>query len=104
MARSVNQPQVQGTSNRIVGSLILFTALSLFGVYTLWAIVLPFLPDDSPIHTWVPDRRWTITIPSVVLVVGLSTVGIYIGLLLREDAKQDLAKQATGLGSGRKSR
>ncbi|SPO23358.1 uncharacterized protein UTRI_02036 [Ustilago trichophora] len=75
----------------MVGALILISALSLFSVYTLWAIVFPFLPDDSPIHTWIPDRRWAIAIPSLVLVVGLGTVGVYIGLLMRHDALEDLA-------------
>lgn len=53
----------------------------------------PFLPDDSPVHTWIPDRRWAITLPSLVLVVGLTTVGVYAGLLLREDALHQLAQE-----------
>lgn len=100
-------------SNRAVGGLALFAALALFALYTTWAIVLvstssllegatvqkltqsvavaqPLLPDDLAIHAYVPDRRWAVTAPSLVLAVGLGTVGIYIGALLRKDALQDL--------------
>ncbi|CBQ72065.1 conserved hypothetical protein [Sporisorium reilianum SRZ2] len=98
MSRPRNQPVVQGMPNRLVGSCILFTALALFGAYTVWAIVLPFLPDDSPVHRWVPDRKWAIILPSLVLAVGLSTVGVYIGVLLRRDALLELDKRRQGAG------
>ncbi|CDS82280.1 uncharacterized protein SPSC_03099 [Sporisorium scitamineum] len=94
-------PVVQGMSNRTVGNSILYTAWALFGAYIVWAIVLPFLPDDSPIHQWVPDRKWAIVIPSLVLVVGLSTVGLYIGLLLRQDALHVLEKRKHGAAKQR---
>ncbi|KIS70681.1 uncharacterized protein UMAG_10259 [Mycosarcoma maydis] len=93
MSRSDDQVRLQTTPNRTIGSLILLSTLTLFGLYTLWTIVLPFLPDDSPVHTWIPDRRWAITLPSLVLVVGLTTVGVYAGLLLREDALHQLAQE-----------
>ncbi|ETS63060.1 hypothetical protein PaG_02835 [Moesziomyces aphidis] len=83
-------------SNRAAGGLSLFAALALFALYTLWAIVLPLLPDDLAIHAYVPDRRWAVTAPSVVLAVGLGTVGIYIAALLRKDALQDLQAQREG--------
>lgn len=56
--------------------------------------VQPFLPDDSPVHSWIPDRRWTITLPSLVLIAGLASVGVYAGLLLREDALRELEGKA----------
>ncbi|SNX83025.1 uncharacterized protein MEPE_01731 [Melanopsichium pennsylvanicum] len=93
MSRSINQTRMQAMPNRLVGLLILLISLTLFGSYTLWSIVLPFLPNDSPIHLWIPDRRWTIAIPSFVLVLGLGTIGIYIGMLLRKDALDDLSQQ-----------
>ncbi|KAF6767150.1 Dolichol phosphate-mannose biosynthesis regulatory [Kalmanozyma brasiliensis GHG001] len=88
-----SQVHVQGTSNRLFGALILLVSLALFGSYTLWALVLPFLPSDSPIHTYVPDRRWAITLPSLVLLAGLGTVGIYAAMLLRQDAQAMLRRQ-----------
>ncbi|TKY87247.1 hypothetical protein EX895_003924 [Sporisorium graminicola] len=84
--------------NRTIGNAILYTALALFGAYTVWAVVLPFLPDDSPVHEWVPDRKWAIVLPSLVLVMGLSTVGVYIGLLMRQDALLELKEREHEVG------
>lgn len=39
----------QGMPNRLLGSSILFTALALFGAYTLWAIVLVSLLSSHPL-------------------------------------------------------
>ncbi|KAJ9478066.1 Dolichol phosphate-mannose biosynthesis regulatory protein [Pseudozyma hubeiensis] len=97
MSQYREQVQIQG-ANRTLGNLILLLTSILFGTYTVWSIILPFLPDDVVASiAWIPDRKWAITVPSLVLVLGLSTVGIYAGMLLRADALQQLAEPQTGV-------
>ncbi|PWY98440.1 hypothetical protein BCV70DRAFT_238578 [Testicularia cyperi] len=79
----------KGIANQRIAALVLLTSLGLFGFYTFWAIVLPFLPDDSLLHPYFPARKWAILIPSLILVLGLSTVGIYIGVVMRQDLLHD---------------
>jgi dolichol phosphate-mannose biosynthesis regulatory protein len=48
----------------------------------------PFLPADHPVHAVFPDRVWAIRIPALLLIVGLSIVGAFIGLVLVKSAKR----------------
>ncbi|SPO40642.1 uncharacterized protein PSFLO_06124 [Pseudozyma flocculosa] len=45
----------------------------------------PFLPADAMVQELFPDRIWAVRAPSLILVVGLGSVGIFIGLTIRGD-------------------
>ncbi|CEQ39414.1 SPOSA6832_00951 [Sporobolomyces salmonicolor] len=71
----------------------LFVLTTLFGYYTVWTLLTPFLPP-SPLLSLFPDREWAVRIPVLILLVGLSAVGMTTGCLLIETAKRK--RQAAG--------
>ncbi|KAJ8700119.1 Dolichol phosphate-mannose biosynthesis regulatory protein [Pleurotus ostreatus] len=68
-----------GTSDKALGGLMLLAAAFVFTYYTTWAILLPFLDSDSPVHNFFPAREWAVRIPAFLLVVGLSGIGFFLG-------------------------
>ena len=40
----------------------------------------PFFDASSPIHQWFPAREWAVRIPAFILVVGISAIGVFLGL------------------------
>ncbi|GAA5877880.1 hypothetical protein JCM1840_002934 [Sporobolomyces johnsonii] len=84
-------------SDRTVGRISLFVLTALFGYYTVWTLLTPFLPP-SPLLSLFPDREWAVRIPVLILLVGLSAVGITTGCVLIETAKRK--RQAARSRSG----
>ncbi|GAA94533.1 hypothetical protein E5Q_01185 [Mixia osmundae IAM 14324] len=85
-----------GAGDRLVGATLLITAIATFTYYTAWALFTPFFPDDHPIQQLFPARVWAIRIPLVLLIVGLSGAGAFVGLVLvRTGRKKAAQKEAT---------
>lgn len=61
----------------------------------------PFFPPASPLLVLFPlSREWAIRLPALILLVGLSFVGILTGGVLIETAKR---KRASSTGGPRES-
>ncbi|GAA6010538.1 hypothetical protein JCM10207_001352 [Rhodosporidiobolus poonsookiae] len=87
-------------SDRTIGSICLSLNMTLFTYYTLWTLITPLLPDSSPLLLFFPlSREWAIRIPALILLFGLSFVGMVTGFVLVETARRKGAE--TG---GRKKR
>ena len=87
---------------------MLAVASIVFVYYTVWALFLvcrfdhsllqsmltrlqPFFPASHPIHDLFPAREWAIRLPAFILVVGLSVVGLFVGLVvMKERAKKNV--------------
>jgi dolichyl-phosphate mannosyltransferase polypeptide 2 regulatory subunit len=52
----------------------------------------PFIGISSPIHEWFPAREWAIRIPAIILIVGLWTVGGFIGLTVVKENRRKAEK------------
>ncbi|KZT09436.1 uncharacterized protein LAESUDRAFT_646615, partial [Laetiporus sulphureus 93-53] len=70
----------QAISDRAAGSAMLFAAAVIFVYYTTWAVLLPFFDASSPIHGYFPSREWAIRIPAFIVVLGLSAIGLFLGI------------------------
>ncbi|GAA5921040.1 hypothetical protein JCM3775_004064 [Rhodotorula graminis] len=82
-------------SDRTLGGTGLVILISSFSYYTLWTLVTPFLPPSSPLcHLFPFSREWAIRLPALVVLCGLSFVGLLTGLVLVETAasKRDRAR------------
>ncbi|PCH38066.1 hypothetical protein WOLCODRAFT_51086, partial [Wolfiporia cocos MD-104 SS10] len=66
-------------SDKTAGGTILFIATIIFIYYTLWTILLPFFDTSSPIHAVFPSREWAVRIPSFILILGMSAIGLFLG-------------------------
>ena len=54
--------------------------------YTFWMIIMvhttqPFVDKRYWLHDWFPERFWGVLIPSVLIVLVVSFVGAFIGLV-----------------------
>lgn len=54
----------------------------------------PLLPADAYIQGFFPDRVWAIRLPALALVVGLTVIGVFVGLVMKKEADKKRQKQA----------
>ncbi|EDR14305.1 uncharacterized protein LACBIDRAFT_244765 [Laccaria bicolor S238N-H82] len=71
---------------------MLLAAYTVFTYYTAWALLLPFFPKTSQIHDWFPSREWAIRLPAVLLVLGLSAIGAFVGYTIVKENKKKAQK------------
>ena len=51
--------------------------------------IQPFFDASSPIHLYFPPREWAVRLPAMVLVLGLTAIGVFIGLtIVKENRKR----------------
>ncbi|KXN74187.1 dolichol phosphate-mannose biosynthesis regulatory [Conidiobolus coronatus NRRL 28638] len=63
------------------GSLIAFSTF-VFTYYTFWALVLPFIDEDSFLQNFFLPRPYVIGIPVFLLVLGLTLICLFFGSVL----------------------
>ncbi|KAF9652864.1 dolichol phosphate-mannose biosynthesis regulatory [Thelephora ganbajun] len=79
-------------SDKVLGGGMLFIALFVFIYYTTWAIILPLIDSSSPVHDYFPDREWAVRLPAFLLVVGLTAIGLFVGLTIVKENKKKAQK------------
>ncbi|KDQ60797.1 hypothetical protein JAAARDRAFT_31777 [Jaapia argillacea MUCL 33604] len=80
-----------GTSDKVLGGSMLLTAAVVFIYYTTWAILLPFFEPSSLVHQMFPPREWAVRLPALILVLGLTAIGIFIGsTIVKENRRKAL--------------
>lgn len=72
----------------------LLTAAFVFSYYTIWALILPLLPIDSGLHEKFPAREWAVKLPAAILLVGLTAIGGFLGMVMLKEAQKQKAKRA----------
>lgn len=78
-------------SDKLIGSGMIFVALFVFIYYTVWAVLLPFLDKSNPLHDLFPAREWAVRLPAFLFVVGLASVGLFVGsTIIKENRKRAL--------------
>lgn len=53
-----------------------------FLYYTFWLLITPFIDTDQPVQKWFPHRQYALTVPLVLLLLGLTIVGTFVGLVM----------------------
>jgi dolichyl-phosphate mannosyltransferase polypeptide 2 regulatory subunit len=77
------------TSDKTLGGAMLLAASLVFIYYTTWAMLLPFFDSSNSIHEWFPSREWAVRLPAFLLVVGLSSIGAFLGsTIVKENRKK----------------
>ncbi|KAE9970622.1 hypothetical protein BLS_001954 [Venturia inaequalis] len=82
--------------DRLVGLAMLIVATTVFAYYTVWALLMPFVDEEHPLHSLFPPRVWAIRIPVILILLGSAVVGSFLSVvMIRSNRKKALkAKQA----------
>lgn len=68
-------------------------ATLIFIYYTIWTFVTPFLDDDSFIQNFFLPRYYAIALPVVALIVGISIVATFVGLVIVKSVQKKKGKK-----------
>ena len=69
-------------NDRLLGAAGFTTALLIYVYYTAWVILTPFVdPKITWFHALFPARWWAFAIPTTLLVLGLTVIATFIGLV-----------------------
>lgn len=72
---------------------MLLVATLIFIYYTIWTFVTPFLDDDSIIQNFFLPRYYAIALPVVALIVGISIVATFVGLVIVKSVQKKKGKK-----------
>ncbi|KAI5453664.1 Dolichol phosphate-mannose biosynthesis regulatory protein [Naganishia albida] len=76
------------TSDKLLGSIMLFVAIFVFSYYTVWALLTPFLDPSSTIHGYFPPREYAVRLPASLLVLGGAVVALFIGNVMWKESRK----------------
>ena len=69
-------------NDKLLGAVGFVASLVIYIYYTAWVIVTPFVdPKITWFHALFPDRWWAFAIPTALLVLGLTVIATFIGLV-----------------------
>ena len=97
----------QSGGDRVVGAGLLLFSISVFVYYTCWVLVLvstaagahircvltcaclmqPFVEPGHFFHSFFPDRYWAVVIPVVLMILGVTLIGSFLGLVMLRKGK-----------------
>lgn len=81
------------SSDQLVGLSMLLVATSIFIYYTIWTFITPFLDDSNIINYFFLPRKFAIIIPVLLLIIGVSIIGTFIGSVLIKSSKKEKNKK-----------
>ena len=58
-------------SDRVLGACLLVAASLGFAYYTVWALALPFVDAEQPLHALFPPRHLAVALPAAAIAVRL---------------------------------
>ncbi|KAK8847390.1 hypothetical protein IAR55_005248 [Kwoniella newhampshirensis] len=71
---------------------MLFVAAFVFVYYSVWALLLPFLPPSSPVQSLFPPREWAIRLPLLLLLGGITLVSLFFARVMWIEARKKALK------------
>lgn len=72
---------------------MLLVATAVFGYYTVWTLVLPFTDESSALNKFFLPREYAIKIPVLLLILGITAVGSFIGMVMVKSLQKNKAKK-----------
>ncbi|ORY79950.1 dolichol phosphate-mannose biosynthesis regulatory protein Dpm2 [Protomyces lactucae-debilis] len=80
--------------DKLIGLLMLFVATFVFVYYTAWVMLMPFVDQGHPLHELFPAREWAIRIPVILLILGGTLVGSFLGMVMVRSSQKKAAKKS----------
>ncbi|ORX85408.1 hypothetical protein BCR32DRAFT_325458 [Anaeromyces robustus] len=78
--------------DKIVGSVFIAIGSIVFGYYTLWAMIMPFVPKDAAIQSFFLPRKYAVILPFALLVIGLTGIIGYLVISNQQQANKKKEK------------
>ncbi|KAK9470058.1 dolichol phosphate-mannose biosynthesis regulatory [Dipodascopsis tothii] len=78
--------------NKIAGATMFLLACFIFGYYTVWTIILPFIDETHPIQAAFPPREWAVRIPVMLVLIGVTVIGSFVGVVMARSNSKRKAK------------
>ena len=73
---------------------MLAVATSVFGYYSTWVLILPFVDESSGLQSLFLPRDYAIKIPILLLLIGGLGVGTFIGSVLIKESNKKKSKKS----------
>lgn len=73
---------------------MLAVATIVFGYYSTWVLILPFVDDSSCLQSLFLPRDYAIKIPILLLLIGGLGVGTFIGSVLIKESNKKKSKKS----------
>lgn len=73
---------------------MLAVATGVFGYYTAWVFLLPFLDEDNFLQSFFLPRDYAIKLPLLLLVLAILGVGSFVGNVLLKNAEKERLKKS----------
>ncbi|KAK7634851.1 dolichol phosphate-mannose biosynthesis regulatory protein [Phyllosticta citricarpa] len=80
--------------DRLVGLAMLIVATAVFTYYTVWTLLMPFVDEDHPLQSLFPPRVWAIRIPVILILLGSTVVGSFLGMVMIKSNRKRALKAA----------
>ncbi|ODQ63922.1 hypothetical protein NADFUDRAFT_83993 [Nadsonia fulvescens var. elongata DSM 6958] len=72
---------------------MLLVAVLVFVYYTTWTFLMPFVDSTHALQLFFPPREWAIRLPVIILVLGLTVIGSFVGSVMVKAAEKEKAKK-----------
>jgi len=89
--------------DKLVGLAMLTAASVIFLYYTVWTLLMPFVDTDHPLHALFPPRVWAIRIPVILILLGVSVVGSFLGVVMIRSNRKRAAKAKAAVAGKKKA-
>lgn len=73
---------------------MLAVATIVFGYYSTWVLILPFVDESSGLQSLFLPRDYAIKIPILLLLIGGLGVGTFIGSVLIKESNKKKSKKS----------
>ncbi|KAK8191315.1 dolichol phosphate-mannose biosynthesis regulatory protein [Phyllosticta capitalensis] len=73
---------------------MLIVATAVFTYYTVWTLLMPFVDEDHPLQSLFPPRVWAIRIPVILILLGSTVVGSFLGMVMIKSNQKRARKAA----------
>ncbi|RKP39995.1 putative dolichyl-phosphate mannosyltransferase polypeptide 2, partial [Dimargaris cristalligena] len=78
--------------DKAVGGFLLLLSVAVFGYYSIWTLIMPFVDADHPLHQFFLPREYAIRIPVVLILLGLTVVGSFLAMVMIKSEKKKAVK------------
>ncbi|KJE93493.1 hypothetical protein CAOG_009754 [Capsaspora owczarzaki ATCC 30864] len=78
-------------ADKLVGTVLILIGLITFLYYSTWVLVLPFVDPSHPLQAYFLPRPYTVIVPGLLLVGGVSAIAAFFYLIKSRAARAKAA-------------
>lgn len=87
----------------VVGLALIGVGVGAWAYYTAWVFVVPSLGADHALAAFfLPHDPWALTLPLLLLLVGVAAIGAFIALTIAKSKREKARKAAAKAAAAKK--